>query len=200
VTLARLGLLVLLAPAACSRGGGPALVVAEVHRLENDPSRKVEVEKATLDVLPGLDLYHANVLIPDHPGHRCAVRDRQVWCDDAMLVRIVDAYSLGARPAQLTDAQWVDLAAFLLRMEPLHTAGTARHLDRYLSPEARREIHAPTVERTAEGVLVKYVTEAFNYMAGPSGPSALLRVYLRVAPDNTVKLETLTLWENGATR
>ena len=174
-------------------GGGEALVLAEVRRLE--PGADIDVTRRPGTLLPGLELYDATVLIPDHPGHRCAVRGQDVWCDNAMLARIVETYGLGAKPAQLDDARWIELCAITTRTEPLPTAGTAQHLASYAPAEAKAKIAAPKVTRTSEGVQVAYFIESVVPMSFPSGPKSLLRVELRISPKDVATMATETVWE-----
>lgn len=188
--------LVSLPGLACA-GSADAMVVKEVRRIENDPNRQVKVARRKGELLPGLWLYDARVLIPDHPGHRCAVRGQAVWCDDAMLPAIVKAYALGARPKQLTDAQWIELTGFTVHTEPLTTPGKARLLEGYAPAAAKAQIVPPAVTRAADGVRVTYFVERVVHQSFPSGPKALLRLEVRIAGNDVATIVTTPVWEGN---
>ena len=166
-----------------------------MRRLENNPRLEVDVQPRTSWLFPDLKLYDVVVLIPDHMGHQCAVRNFDVWCDDAMLAHVVEAYDLGESPEQLTDAEWLELVAFLTRTEPLANSAAARHIAPYAPAAVMAEIASPRVSRRAEGVEVVFFIERLVAMAYPSGPKELRRVEVLVSPKNVATLNVATVWE-----
>jgi hypothetical protein len=193
-----------------ARGGGPAVkggdrsgagapsdaeVIAAVRRYDSSARQSdVEVERSKLAVLPGLTLYHVTVLVPDHPGHRCAGSGQDVWCDGAMLPAVAAAFSLGSKPGQLGDPELVDLCAFLAQHEPLRTAGAANLLQSYAPAEALAKVTAPAVTQR-DGVRVTYFVESVAYAAYPSGPKSLSRVEIHIGADDRAALDTQVIWE-----
>lgn len=159
---------------------------------------KIEIEKADLAAIDGLGLYTATVMVPDHPGYRCAVRGKQVWCTgDERLARVVEALELGSKPDQLTDDTWIELAAFLLEATPLPTPGEAKLLASYAPPAALAMITAPSVSRGADGVRIELYTERVMYSAYPSGPKSLVRIEVTVGPTNAVSITNDAVWDSS---
>jgi hypothetical protein len=185
----------LTAIVACGEASMVALVRSEVKRLEHDRNVKIEVEKAPIVTLPGLELYHAAVLVPDHPGYRCAAHAKEVWCSgDQPLGKVVKAFSLGSKPEQLDDAAWIRLCTFLIPGAPLDSADKADLLEDYVSAEAKAKIRPPKVERGQDGVKISYYVERVIYMSYPSGPMSLEELTISVTPENEVAVTTRVVW------
>lgn len=188
----------LTALVACGSKSQTGLVRAEVQRLEDGRDVKIEIEKAELEPIAGLELYNATVLVPDHPGYRCAVSGKQVWCTgDDRLARVVKALGLGSSSDQLTAATWIELAAFLLEATPLRTPGKADLLASYAPAEAQQMIRVPGVSRGTEGIVIDFFTERVMYSAYPSGPMSLVRIRITVLSTNTVSITREAVWDSS---
>ena len=194
------GIVLVIAVGSC---GGKAKsadsrVRAEVRRLEPRSAKvEIEVERADIGEIPGVELYGATVMLPGHPGYRCAVHGDQVWCrGEDRLSRVIAASGIGSNPDAMSDAVWIDLAAFLLDATPLRGQGTANLLDGYAPAEVKATIVPPEVTRTDQQLTITFFVERVSYSSYPSGPMRLAHITVLVSRTGAARLQTDVVWDS----
>ena len=176
-----------------------SLVQSYLEKKEPHHAGKIKIHRDGVPNLPlaGVDLWFADIVIPDGWTYACFVQGESVWCtdEDKALERLVRAQGLGKQPTKLNDAQWIDLVRFVMKRALI--VSTGEEAKRYLSgaPDAATSrVAAPRVTRS-DGRLV--VQLYFLRVANDTGPIGLSMRELTIASDDSVTLKDESLFETG---
>lgn len=215
--IASLALLLVLG--ACDRGGGGTKLdepkdemLVGVRVVELEPRRPgsggagvidgpdIVVRPAERVAAPGVSFYDAVMMVPDHPGHRCAVHARKAYCGEEILTSLVPTAGLAADPSRLDDGAWLTLVAWVLAVEALAGPDDLPvTLEERIPAAARAAVHPAKITRGTGGVpLIATLWFVRSDPASyPTGPIALMSAEVTVAAAG-VKVATTEHWSSAA--
>jgi hypothetical protein len=164
---------------AAAAGGAEAV---RRHLEAADPSHAGKLEVHQEDVpklaLAGVELWHAEVVIPDGWTEACWVSAAGVGCarEEGAFERLLASQGLAKDPSRLTDAEWIELVRFATTAGIVVSSATdAKKLLSQLPADAK--VTAPAVARAGGGLTVRFF---YVQVANDSGPIALVERELGV--------------------
>lgn len=160
-------------------------------------SVSVEVEEETSIVsLPGVSFYVATPMVVDSLDDHCVVLGEEVWCSQEALQKIIEKFSLGTDPEQLSDDEWLALITFFTYTTPLNNPDDLGSDAAKLIPDSEQEkISEPSIRRLESGG----IEISFYFTVGDImgfGDMALNILEFSVAEENVMRLEHHEIWNN----
>jgi hypothetical protein len=178
----------------CWSGGSSvqARVAAHVAESERTDVGQIEVEAADPPSVGDVSLWNVTVLVPDHPGERCAMQADDVWCDKLLEAATVGA-GWAADPSALTAAEWNEWVWFAVGGTPVTGPGGLLLL-REVPPEVAAAIATPSCVVRADSVDCVATYEVVAHNAYPAGPKSLTKVEVSVTSTGVRRTQE-TVWD-----